>query len=160
MKEFLRSLNPNLEHRLKHFVDRLGIKDHQSLSAFKSYSIGIREGILREGQLSVLERVAVNSFFWDSDSSQPMRRDNVNICSSRPPAPATDPSAPVKEFLRSLNPNLEYLLKHFDKLGIKDHRSLSVFKAYSTRARERFLREGQFNLLERFAVDNFFWDSE
>jgi hypothetical protein len=67
---------------------------------------------------------------------------------------ADDPSAPVKEFLRSLNPNLERLLPRFRELGIEDLETLLAFKTWNSDEREELLR-GDLNRLQLLAVQNF-----
>ena len=71
-----------------------------------------------------------------------------------PMSAVDDPSAPVKEFLRSLNPNLECLLPRFRELGIEDLETLLAFKTWSPRQREELLR-GDLNKLQLLAVQNF-----
>jgi len=66
-----------------------------------------------------------------------------------------DPSAPVKEFLRSLNPNLERLLPRFCELGIEDHETLLAFKSWSAGEREELLK-AHLNKFQLLAVQNCF----
>lgn len=69
-------------------------------------------------------------------------------------SPMDDPSAPVQEFLRSLNPNLEQLLPRFRELGIEDVETLLAFKTWTVDEREELLR-GELNKLQLLAVQNF-----
>jgi len=96
----------------------------------------------------------------------PMRSGNINENVTLPhttPATAaiTDPSAPVREFLQSLNPDLEHRLDQFVALGIKDHLSLLAFKSWPTPRRDLLLSmsegPGKLEPLERVAVGNYFW---
>jgi glutaredoxin 2 len=63
-----------------------------------------------------------------------------------------DHSAPVREFLRSSNPNLESLLPRFCELGIEDFETLRAFKTWTSDEREELLLGGHFNKLQRLAV--------
>jgi hypothetical protein len=67
---------------------------------------------------------------------------------------APDPSAPVKEFLRSLNPSLEHLLDRFRELGIENLETLLAFKTWSTDERQELFK-GELNKLQLLAVQNF-----
>lgn len=50
------------------------------------------------------------------------------------------PSEPVRDFLRSVKPNLEHLLARFEKMGINNEASLSVLKSWPPEYLERFLK--------------------
>jgi len=78
-------------------------------------------------------------------------KENASPAHGPPSMSADDPSAPVREFLRSLKPNLESLLPRFCELGVEDFATLSAFKAWTSDEREELLGE-HFNKLQRLAV--------
>jgi hypothetical protein len=89
-----------------------------------------------------------------SDDKENIPTSRLSATSSRP-IPPPDPSEPVREFLRSLIPNLEHLLPRFCKLGIEDLETLLAFKAWSRNEREELL-VADLNKFQLLAVQNFF----
>lgn len=71
-----------------------------------------------------------------------------------PSMPSDDPSAPVKKFLRGLNPNLEHLLPYFRDLGVENLETLQALKTWSDDEREE-LFTGCLNKMQILAVQNF-----
>jgi hypothetical protein len=65
-----------------------------------------------------------------------------------------DPSTPVKEFLRSLNPSLEHLVARFCELGIENLETLLAFKTWRPEEQEKLLK-GELNKFQILAVQNF-----
>jgi hypothetical protein len=69
------------------------------------------------------------------------------------PNQSPDPSRPVKEFLRSLDYNLEVLFDEFVDAGIKDDATLMIFKKLGDEDKVQFLMEDmRLDRLQRFVL--------
>lgn len=68
------------------------------------------------------------------------------------PNQSSDPSRPVKEFLRSLDYNLDVLFDEFVHAGIKNDATLMIFKKLSDKDKEQFMDDMRLDRLQKFVL--------
>jgi hypothetical protein len=104
---------------------------------------------------SIASDYTLSDIASSSDKTKVLLPQEQTLSVSMPPP---DNSAPVVQFLRSLDPTLEHLLDLFITLGIRDGQTLASFQRLSKENRDSLLR-GKLNDLQLLGLDIYFNDS-